>query len=695
MNSINRTGHRIPSVRKSCTKKQDTGTSPDGSGNSVPDTSRASETGTSRNKIPRKQTVHLQHVQKQETTAACVSFKNNRKKTDTVHKIYRVCVCTVLAETSPQALPLGAACIVSAIRHYFDRFPVPETTVQPELSVFSAESAPAADRIAALILAHHPQIVCFSLYVWNRPLLESVACIIKATAPGIILVAGGPEVTAGAVAVPEIPAVTGNIQLRQPCTNVAPLPGIPEIPVTIDNIQPVRQDIPKHPAAPAPEKNTRANSPASPATVPFNILVRGEGEAAVPAAIKDILCNRPVSSVIQGTRLPPEELKSPYLDGTLNPSAYNGGVLWELARGCPFKCAYCYESKGEKTVTYFPLERIQAELELFNRKKVRQVFVLDPTYNAEKNRALKILQMIKEKTPETFFHFECRAEFLDKELAHAFTGIACSLQIGLQSIHKTVLELVNRTFNKREFTQKIGMLNKAGVIFGFDLIYGLPGDNLEGFKESIDFAVKLYPNNLELFRLSVLPGTTLYDNRIHLGLNSQQEPPYLVESTPGFSPEELTRCEHLARATSLFYTAGRAVTWFNAVLAPLHCRPSVFFELFSRFPAAQPFLKNPACSVPEHYTVEQLQTAFIQQQYRQKHLQHLLPAALDCIRLNGALTRAVADNKKTEVRLQYHPDDILSQYTQDLPFFCSHARRFPCTISILPGKRHPQVNFIH
>ena len=66
MTSINRTGHRIPSVRKSCTKKQDTGTSPDGSGNSVPDTSRASETGTSRNKIPRKQTVHLQHVQKQE-----------------------------------------------------------------------------------------------------------------------------------------------------------------------------------------------------------------------------------------------------------------------------------------------------------------------------------------------------------------------------------------------------------------------------------------------------------------------------------------------------------------------------------------------------------------------------------------------------------------------------------------------------
>lgn len=694
MNNINRTGHRIPSIRKSCTGKKDTRTPPAGSGNSVPDTSRSSATETCRNKISRKQSLHRQHIQKQKITVTCISSKES-KKPATDHKICRVCVCTILAETSPQALPLGAACIVSAIRHYFEQFPVSGTTVQPELSVFSAESAPAADQIAAIILAHHPQIVCFSLYVWNRPLLESVARIIKATAPGTILIAGGPEVTAGAVAIPEISASTRSIQLQQSCTRVAPLPATPEISVTTDDIQSVCQDIPNTPVILVLEKNTRTNSPTPPATAPFNILVRGEGEAAVPAVIKDILCSRPVSSVIQGSRLPPEELKSPYLDGTLNPASYNGGVLWELARGCPFKCAYCYESKGEKTVTYFPLERIQAKLELFNRKKVRQVFVLDPTYNAGKNRALKILRMIKEKTPETFFHFECRAEFLDKELTHAFAGISCSLQIGLQSIHKIVLERVNRTFNKREFTQKIRMLNKAGIIFGFDLIYGLPGDNLEGFKESIDFAVKLYPNNLELFRLSVLPGTTLYDNRMLLGLNSQQEPPYLVESTLGFSPEELTRCEQLALATSLFYTAGRAVTWFNAVLAPLHCRPSIFFELFSRFPAAQPFLKNPDCSIPEHYTIEQLQTAFIQQQYCQKHLQHLLPAALDCIRLNGALTRAVADNKKTKIKLQYHPDDILSLYIQDLPFFCSHARRFPCTISIQPGKKRPQVNFIH
>ena len=61
------------------------------------------------------------------------------------------------------------------------------------------------------------------------------------------------------------------------------------------------------------------------------------------------------------------------------------------------------------------------------------------------------------------------------------------------------------------------------MIFGFDLIYGLPGDNLSGFCNSIDFALNLMPNNLELFCLSVLPGTDLFDAAKGYGLVFQEE----------------------------------------------------------------------------------------------------------------------------------------------------------------------------
>ena len=52
------------------------------------------------------------------------------------------------------------------------------------------------------------------------------------------------------------------------------------------------------------------------------------------------------------------------------------------------------------------MARIEKELDLFAQKKVPQVFVLDPTYNADKTRAIQLLKMIKEKTPDTFYYFD-------------------------------------------------------------------------------------------------------------------------------------------------------------------------------------------------------------------------------------------------------------------------------------------------
>lgn len=548
-------------------------------------------------------------------------------------------VCTIPAEISPQALPLGAASIVAAINKSFAEKPLASETVvearlisiPPEFHLSQEEQAQA---IAHQLLDLHPVALCFSLFVWNRTVLARVAAIIQEKAPEIPLIAGGPEVTAGAA-----------------------------------------------------DKD------------PFHYLVCGEGDESVPNLLRQLL--QKVAFVVNASKsdsdLPQrkifspranqENLPSPYLTGTLNPAEYQNGALWELARGCPFKCAYCYESKGEKTVAYFPMERIRQELDFFAKQKVSQIFVLDPTYNAKKERAVEILKLIRQKAPDTFFHFECRAELLNPELVAAFSRISCSLQIGLQSARPEVLKLVARNINRKEFAGKIALLNNAGIIFGFDLIYGLPGDNLAGFKESIDYAISLYPNSLEIFRLSVLPGTALFDQKQELGLVAPETPPYLVESTPQFSAKDLDKAEALARATSYFYSRGRAVSWFHSLLKPLRCSPSVFFSRFVDFLAAEniniPAIQD-ECS---HQEVEQVQLKFIQNQYGSPKLKSLLPAAIDLIKLNGAFSRAYADGERTTLSLSFHPDDLLSPYSQDLAFFCQHAKKTKLHIVVQPGKK--------
>ena len=563
----------------------------------------------------------------------------------------QVICTTLLVETSPQGLPLGAACIASAIKSNVrtaGKFAV-------ALQDFSLEDAALcrlqtdaqkADYIARTLVQNGaPAAICFSVYVWNHKLLEAVSRKVKNLSPSVICIAGGPEVTANPVAFTQfdytiagqgegaVPELLDELFLQEDSRH-APIPGV----YVHKMLRQVQQ-----------ENGEQLNDSDAPQTV------------------------------VRACPLSSELISSPYLDGTLDPQKY-GGALWELARGCPFKCSYCYESKGEQKIAYFPLERLEKEIELFARKKIPQVFVLDPTYNANKKRAVDMLRMIAKKAPGMFFYFEARAEFIDRELARAFATIPCALQIGLQSADPAVLKNVHRTLDKKLFTRNIGFLNDAGVIFGFDLIFGLPGDTYAGFCRSIDFALGLYPNNLELFCLSVLPGTTLHDDAAGFGLEWEQEPPYHVLRTPQFSAPDLAKAEKLAKAVNLFYNDGRAVPWFNTILFPLNIKPSRFFEEFVRFTDAS----SPSHTVQDK--TERLQIDFVRKLYRERHLEKMLTAAEDIIIMNNALSRCTADGTESTFNLRYHPDDIMSEYAMDVAFFSQNCGKQTCRVRVFSGK---------
>ncbi|MCQ2981534.1 MAG: radical SAM protein [Treponemataceae bacterium] len=541
-------------------------------------------------------------------------------------KVKKGVICTtVLVETSPQALPLGAACITSAINHF--QYPKKDTGVQicAQLQTFSLEdpaihAARSVDSKADLVARElirsfqaqethgiEPFALCLSVFVWNRFILEKAAQKVKEKFPSMHLIAGGPEVTA---------------------------------------------------------------NPAS--FTDFDYCTSGQGETAVPELLWHLASGTPPAEKIICAAAPDcATLPSPYLDGTLDPDQF-GGVLWELARGCPFKCSYCYESKGEKTVRYLPMDRIEEEIDLFARKNVRQVFVLDPTYNAKKDRALQMLALIRRKLPDTYFYFEARAEFIDRELANAFSKVQCSLQFGLQSSDETVLKNVHRTFNRKQFVKNIGYLNQTGVVFGFDLIYGLPGDSYAGFKESIDFALSLYPNSLELFCLSVLPGTTLHDEAAGFNMVWEQQAPYHVIESPTFGTQDMAKAEELAKATTLFYTSGRAVPWFASVMHLLKMPSSQFLERFAVW-----LQKNgPIDDTLAFDRILELQVAFVKTLLTERNKAACIDLVTDIIRLNGALSAFTAEGTESTVSLHYHPDDLLSEYASDLVFFQKNAQKF-------------------
>ncbi len=373
-----------------------------------------------------------------------------------------------------------------------------------------------------LILAHMPDAVGFSIYLWNRTLALAIAKILKQKMPKIILFAGGPEVS------------TDCNRLLKGSNLDFGLSGECE------------------------ESIVQA----------MNHLLNGGNLQDVPtttspASIKDL------------ARLP-----SPYLDQTLNLADYSG-LLWELSRGCPFKCAFCYESRGTSGIRRFPAKRIQAELQLFEKAKIEEIFILDPTFNYDRESAKEMLRLIIQEAPCIKFFFEIRSEFLDEEMSELFAAINCSIQIGMQSASDEILKCINRSIDQTNFENNILFLHQAGATYGFDLIYGLPHDTYIGFCNSLDFAMSLAPNHIDIFPLAVLPGTELYETAESLNLKHQSENPYLVISSETFSESDMQQAKDLATAFDLFYNIGKAVPWFEAIRNILEIKPSEFFANFS------------------------------------------------------------------------------------------------------------------
>ena len=482
---------------------------------------------------------------------------------------------TLHAMPSAQAVPLAAA----FIKAYLDQQPSLHGRATVSMAEFFCGTP--LDQLVTAIRQQQPTIVGLPVYVWNRADCCELARRLRADRPELLLVAGGPEATAD------------------------------------------------------PQRLLKE--------APFDLLVVGEGELTVAELLERRLAGQPLqglpgtAQLVNGAvQVVPRSqiddlaiLPSPYLAGLLDRHIENG-MVWQLSRGCPYACEFCYDGMGDRKVRRYPLERLEQELAYLVERGASQIFALDSTFNTDKKRAKHLLRLIRDRAPGVHFHFEVRHELLDKEQAALFAGLTCSVQIGLQSADPAVAGGVGRSFNRDDFTSKVMLLNNSGATFGFDLIYGLPDDSFAKFREGLNFALSLYPNHLDIFPLAVLPGTKVAHKAAGIGMRHLPEPPYTLLESASFPLAEMEKARQLGGASDIFYSRGKAVAWFNGVARGLKLKPVELLELFADW-LQRRIGRMPDEAELDDQQIWQLQRRFLTGLCEQRKAQKLLPAALDCV----------------------------------------------------------------
>lgn len=251
-----------------------------------------------------------------------------------------------------------------------------------------------------------------------------------------------------------------------------------------------------------------------------------------------------------------DEIPSPYQLGLVPPDK----VFYQLetARGCGSNCTFCTSARETtRRVRFYSLERVRADLTaLRERTAIREIRLLDRTFNQPSERAAALLQMFRAEFADFRFHLEIDPGRLTPEvlweLAAAPPG-QLHVEAGIQSLTPAVLQAVRRSATaERMFAGLERLIACGNFAVHADLLAGLPQQDAAGLRQDLQRLIAAGPAEIQLESLKILPGSAL-GRRCPDGMRFDRQPPWSVTETPWLSAADLRDMQLLSRLIDGFY----------------------------------------------------------------------------------------------------------------------------------------------
>ena len=231
-------------------------------------------------------------------------------------------------------------------------------------------------------------------------------------------------------------------------------------------------------------------------------------------------------------------------------------VQLETTRGCFNTCAFCV-SGGEKPVRTLSTESIRERLQLIHAHGIKNVRVLDRTFNYNPRRAKELLRLFLEFHPDIRFHLEIHPALLSEELKEELSLLPkglLHLEAGIQSLREPVLEKSRRMGKLSDALDGLRFLCALpNMETHADLIAGLPLYHLHEIFEDVRTLAGYAAGEIQLESLKLLPGTEMRRRAEELGIKYSPLPPYEVLQTHEISVSELQTARQLSRLLDGFY----------------------------------------------------------------------------------------------------------------------------------------------
>lgn len=273
-------------------------------------------------------------------------------------------------------------------------------------------------------------------------------------------------------------------------------------------------------------------------------------------------------------------------------------VQLETSRGCFNSCRFCVSGIEKNGIQNIPIGELRSRLLNIVEHGIKQVRVLDRTFNGNPTRALELLELFKEFAGKLNFHLEVHPALLfpvgedsaagrsvgedyaendydanespaenstaggikesavgklRKSLAKVPEGLL-HIEAGIQTLQQDVLDNCARKGSCAQAVKGLQFLIGCSKFeVHADLIAGLPGYTYSALVEDTMEMMRIAPAEIQLESLKLLAGTHFRINAGNLGIKFSPAPPYEVLETPHITYSELGRAMTLSKILDLWY----------------------------------------------------------------------------------------------------------------------------------------------
>lgn len=399
-------------------------------------------------------------------------------------------------------------------------------------------------------LSYNPKIIGLGVYIWNIEVIEKAIAYLKQMRPEIAIIVGGPEVSYGVSSIIE--------------------------------------------------KNV-------------DYIVQLEGEDVFRDLCRNILSgNFPDTKTIKSAVLDTAKLKMPYEYYT-DQDVKNRKIYVEASRGCAFKCQFCLSSL-DTGVRSFDIDLFLNQMKELYMRGVRQFKFIDRTFNLNIKVSTRILNFFIELDPlqDFFLHFEVVPDRLPNELKkyiEMFKPGVLQFEVGIQSLNKEVSERIGRRQDKLKALENLSYLrHHTNAHLHVDLIIGLPGADINVFKDDLNELVGLGLQEVQVGILKLLKGTPIHQHIHPFDMIFDIKPPYEIISNRDIDEVQMKQLRSFHKFFDKFYNSGN----FQGTMKALFDLSNPFDEFYAlsfftlnRFGRTYSISLDELCESLYHFLIEQ------------------------------------------------------------------------------------------